>query len=506
MSLRTVLLTLLVAVALSASACDRTPPPASQTPDRVLILVFDQMRPDYIDRFDLKHFKRLRAAARNYPDAYVGHLGAQTIVSHLVLPTGLAPRQLPWQDDAFVDVDGVLGKPNAPYDADELTREQVFRFLERIPRDRFLPAKIRDQRGPVFVVGEKNYAAMVFGGPHASAIVTLEKAAGTCTPYGVNLPDYIVSNPRFTVDCSESYGTGLSTIYALDGSRFVPGADRARQGGDVWTADVALEIMRREQWSGLFLTFGGIDKVAHMLGEQDGHGLASVASEYRLGDVARIADAQLGRILDELDAQGLADRTMVVVTADHGGQRHESYLGNGRFQSCCKFENSSDEVEPPYWVDHLNQLGKLLTAYVDSSMTAWLADQSPANAQAIARGMQDVSGVTEVFAKRRSGNEYRYERVYANLDVQNDAFRGWAAQHSHELVNTMAGAAGPDLVALMADGFGFGRIGGHGGAQEKVQRIPMIIRVPGEPPSTRTVALRLMDVAPEIVKVLRLDE
>jgi arylsulfatase A-like enzyme len=37
-----------------------------------------------------------------------------------------------------------------------------------------------------------------------------------------------------------------------------------------------------------------------------------------------------------------------------------------------------------------------------------------------------------------------------------------------------------------------------------VQRIPMIIRVPAEKPSTRTMALRLMDLAPEIAKVLGL--
>ena len=68
----------------------------------------------------------------------------------------------------------------------------------------------------------------------------------------------------------------------------------------------------------------------------------------------------------------------------------------------------------------------------------------------------------------------------------------------------MAGPSGPDLVALLADGYGFGRIGGHGGAQEKVQRIPMIIRVPGEFPSTRPQPLRLMDLAPEIASVLGL--
>ena len=72
-------------------ACARTEPAARTKTDHVLMMVFDQMRPDYIDRFNLEHFKRLRASARNYPDAYVGHLASQTVVSHLVIPTGLPP-------------------------------------------------------------------------------------------------------------------------------------------------------------------------------------------------------------------------------------------------------------------------------------------------------------------------------------------------------------------------------------------------------------------------------
>ena len=489
---------------LTLPACARTEPVPGPRPDHLVIMVFDQMRPDYIDRFNLENFKRLRAASRHYPEAYVGHLAAQTIVSHLVIPTGLPPRELPWLEDVLVDAEGALGKPNAAYKTDDLTREQMWRLLERVPRQRFLQSRIRDALGPVFAIGEKNYAATVFGGPHASAIVTLTKAKGRCTPDGVNVPGYIAGNPRFSLDCAETYGTGLSTIYAFDGSRYVPGNDAAHQGGDVWTADAALEVMRREPWSGLFLTFGGIDKVAHMLGEQDGPGLASVPSQYRLADVLRIADAQLGRILGELDARGLADRTMVVVTADHGGQRHEAYLGNNRFQSCCPYENVADTPEPPYWLEHLNNVGKLRTGYADSDITLWLSDHSESNERALVRGLQDVSGVTEIYAKRNAGDAYHYEQVYTSLEKQEDAFRSWASTHSEELANTMAGAGGPDLIALLADGYGFGRIGGHGGAQEKVQRIPMIIRVPGEKPSTRTVALRLMDLAPEIASVLGL--
>src|SRR5262245_6193807 len=97
------------------------------TPDHLMILVFDQMRPDYIDRFGLTNFKRLRETSRHYPEAYVGHLGSQTVVSHLVISSGLLPKALPWQDDVVVDLKGILGKPGAPYETGRLTREQFWK-------------------------------------------------------------------------------------------------------------------------------------------------------------------------------------------------------------------------------------------------------------------------------------------------------------------------------------------------------------------------------------------
>ena len=492
--------------AVGFAACAAPPPPTQRsTPDHVLLMVFDQMRPDYIDRFDLKNFKRLRASSRNYPDAYVGHLSSQTVVAHLVIPTGLPPGALPWVDDVFVDEKGLLGDAGLPYKTADLKRDQQRTLLQAIPREQFLPARIQDTLGDkVFAVGEKDYAGELLGGPHASSLIVLEKPQeGPCAPGGTNVPDYVMTNARFTVDCAEAYGTDFETIYKLDGSRYVPGKDPAHLGGDVWTADVALEIMNRESWSGLFLTFGGIDKVAHMLGEQDGDGLESVASAYRLADVLRIADEQLGRVLDGLEARGLANRTLVVVTADHGGQRNEFYFGNNGTQTCCPFAESKDGKRP-YWLEHLSQIGKLRTAYAATSVTLWLDDRTPENEQAVIRGMKDVSQFTEIYALRRTGDAYRYEQVFSALERQPARFRQWARRHSAELVATMAGPAGPDLVGLLPDRVGFGRIGDHGGAQELVQRIPMIIHVPGEAPTTRWTALRLMDVAPEVSRILGL--
>ena len=480
---------------------------SSAATDHLLVLVFDQMRPDYIDRFNLRNFKRLRASSRHYPDAFVGHLSSQTVVAHAVIPTGLRPGELPWQDEAMIDLDGVLGKPGAVYKTGELKSPEFMRFLQRLPRSQFIGERVRDAfGGRVFAVGSKNYAATLFGGPHADGIVTLEKekTGGRCVPDGVNVPAYISEDPRFIVDCTEKYGTGLSTVYAFDGNHYVPGRDPAHLGGDVWTADAAMAIMKREPWSSLFVTFGAIDKVAHMLGEQDGPGLQSVPSEYRLADILETADEQLGRILATLEQLGLSERTVVIVTADHGGQRNEVYLGNNRYQSCCAFEGSTTPFQAPYWLEHLTQLGKLKTGYVDTSITLWLADRSRANEAAITRGLMDVSGVTEVYARRVSDQSIHYERVFSRLETQSAKFQAWARRHSAELVATMAGPSSPDLVALLGDGYGFGRIGGHGGAQENVQRIPMFIRVPGESASSRREALRLMDIAPEAARILGL--
>lgn len=477
----------------------------AQTPDRLVLLVFDQMRPDYVDRFGLRNFQALRAASSNYREAYVGHLGSQTVVSHLVIPTGRAPRDLPWQDDVLVDRMGALGRAGAAYETGRLHRDQFWTLLRHLPREQYLPARVRARTGrKVIAIGEKDYATYLLGTPGADAIVTMAKASDACRPTGVNVPDYIAANPRFVVDCTESYGTGLSTLYALDGSHYVPGRDPAHFGGDVWTMDAALEVMAREEWGALLLTFGGIDKVGHMLGEQDGDGLTSVRSGYRLADVARIADEQLGRLLDALRERQLLERTLIVVTSDHGGQTNRFYLGNNKFQSCCPLENSEARVQPPYWIEHLTQIGKLHTAYQDTSVKLWLADQSADNERAIVAGLADISGMVDVYALRSSGTDWRYERAFSRRNALPAAARRWADRRHDELMQTMAAEGAPHLVGLLADGFGFGRIGDHGGAQERVQRIPMIIRIPGERGRARTEPFRLMDIDREVTRVMRL--
>ena len=54
------------------------------------------------------------------------------------------------------------------------------------------------------------------------------------------------------------------------------------------------------------------------------------------------------------------------------------------------------------------------------------------------------------------------------------AERKWWKQHAQELVNTMAAPFAADVVGLLRDNASYGVAGDHGGAQEPVQRIPII--------------------------------
>ena len=78
-------------------------------------------------------------------------------------------------------------------------------------------------------------------------------------------------NPYYVDAANEiNYGT-LDTppawMYPLQGNRDIPGYDPNHQGGDVWVTDAAFDIMDHEtDWSGMLLTYGGIDKAGHMWG------------------------------------------------------------------------------------------------------------------------------------------------------------------------------------------------------------------------------------------------
>ena len=80
-----------------------------EPPQRVLIIVLDQLRPDLVNTFDMRNVKALMRDGASFDNAYLGHMASETVISHNVITSGQLPRDMGWADEAFRDSDDVLG-------------------------------------------------------------------------------------------------------------------------------------------------------------------------------------------------------------------------------------------------------------------------------------------------------------------------------------------------------------------------------------------------------------
>ncbi len=71
-----------------------------EPPKRVLVLVLDQLRPDYVDQFDMRNVKALMRRGASFDNAYLGHMASETVITHNVITSGKLPRNMGWADEA----------------------------------------------------------------------------------------------------------------------------------------------------------------------------------------------------------------------------------------------------------------------------------------------------------------------------------------------------------------------------------------------------------------------
>jgi hypothetical protein len=541
----------LASLALAALA-----PPAQAQPERpthVVIIMLDQARPDTIDRYGMKHVQELQRRGASFPNALVGHMAAETVISHNVITSGQLPKHMGWSNEVYRDAANVLGTPGAFQVTSSMSCAQ---FAALIDAGGY--PKLQDYLDSAF--GEASAFASITQ-KRTSACTSGETSShvndGTPTPdpedvifqirggnvaaqcgSGWRRPEYI-GVPRtyfgFTNNCTDrwwtfqgagAYGTGAlspANIYPLDGNRFVPGFDQAHVGGDTWSADAAIRFIGNEpDWHGMLVSLGGIDKLGHMWGPEDqgepGAAPGSVEEMRHLPFIARNADAQVGRIVDALAARGLLDETLIVITADHGAQTGRPFLGllapgvtnplcnppsNGIRSDCnWYFGSDSDEIyrDPSPAVAALRDrlAGNLDFSYQDSHIAAWLHDTTLARTREAAAAVLDMPGVIAAYHTNAAQNGY--ELFGTNAMTGHD--RSWFARHGHELVVTMSAPYGPDVVGLLATDVTYGVIGDHGGQQEAVQNIPMVFAGPGIGSKDPNTPIRLVDVLPTILTTM----
>ncbi len=481
--------------------------PSSQQPTKVLIVLFDQMLPQYADDFNMPNFRALRDSGTYFNDAYLGYMGSETVIAHNVLMSGQQPKNMGWVDEAYRDHDGLLSSTkDQMWVTGELSYDQFGTLVQDKGYPKLADYLQQDQPGKKFiVVGEKSYAVesaaakSAFDTSDADIAVRMssrssDNPADPCQialggryryPYGVNVPSYLTSPTcgRYYVNSSSSnaYGTDLafpSWIYPLDGNRYVPGNDPNHLGGDTWVADAAMDMMQNEDWSGMFVTMGGIDKAGHMWGANSDVQSAPGSVDYQTHVQAQAenADVQLGRMLDKLESLGELDNTLVVLTADHGATFGTHFYGKeaaGSASSDTNWYYGPDSLpsvynDPSPALQPLIDTGNVQFSYQSTSIQTWLKDNSSRKRWQALKVMRTLPGVIATYY--RDGGHY----VLAGRNPMTSSDRSWWKKTAQSIVNNMADTNGPDIVGLLANEVSYGAYGDHGGASEPVQRVPMV--------------------------------
>ena len=248
--LRVMLVALVVVAALLAAAA---PAFAVQRPTRVMIVVMDQMQPGYALQYKMKNVLFLQNKGLNFPKAYVGDMASETVVSHNVMVSGMFPKHMGWADEAFRDVNNIMGYgEDAIVTSGDLGTADYVKLIDEWDYAKlgdYLHAKFPDTI--VANVGQKGYQVESMAASSSDFWVRMgskKKTADLTDPFspasvpwtgtyrgaGGNPPAYIKTDPRFLVsvgnngDPNDYYGTKVDKpawLYPEDG-RYVKGPYR----------------------------------------------------------------------------------------------------------------------------------------------------------------------------------------------------------------------------------------------------------------------------------------
>jgi hypothetical protein len=496
-------------------------------------IVLDQLRPEFIEAFDMRHVQALMARGAHFENAYLGHMASETVVSHNVMTSGMLPKHMGWSDEWYRDTKGLLGPRNGRYVTGSMSQEQFDTLIEAKGYPKladYLKAEYPDR--VVAAIGQKGYAVHTYGGPAADMRITYSGRNYDCDGDGVNswrgpdpapalgAPSYLTEPNcgRFYINSDRAHDHGTTTtspawMYPTEGHRDIPGEDKAHLGGDVWVADAALEVMEREDWSGMLLTFGGIDKAGHMWGGLNDRPpyRGDAGADVHLAAQARVADDQVGRIMRFLKTEGLLDETLIVLTTDHGQLRSKHFYGvNEAGRGNLNWYYGSDEDEE--YLDPSPQIQRLIDgtrkniemSMQDSAIRAWLVDRSRPAKRKAASVMAKLAGVRATYY--RTGRSYRLHWQAPRSKWTAAEWR-WHRKHAQTIVNTMAAGYAADVVGLLAANTSYGVAGDHGGTQKSVQRIPIVFAGAGvEPGTTPRAAMRSVDIMPTILTEMGIDQ
>lgn len=433
-----------------------------------VIIVLDGCRPDYFDLVPMPNLRRLMKRGTTYSQASVGQLIANTPPGHATIGTGVHPKHHGIQ--GFWWKDPRTNRMTRPTDLSPVEHG----LLERVLIEHHAPSiasavKHADPHARIVSLsGNKCYAADAMGTNAADYILCSEiyhnrwvaQAMGRHQP-----PAGAINNPRFDVPIPPP----LSSLGA-EVENWNLGAETD------WIIRYALWAFQRIRYPRvMMINLPETDVAMHFAGND-----MTVAAT-----LMRHVDRQLGKLVAAYQAARLLDRTMFVVTADHGMSVIQSRIPFGIF-------------------DRAIALAGATKVFLEADTAAALGIRETWKARQVAENVARLGtdAIDAVYYKTAERGNWLYRSAYARGGLPFELRQAFL-----HLANTTASDSGPDVLAIYAphittgDRIVRGRhwLAGHLGPQWDEQHIPLVLAGPGiQRDHASSYPAHLVDIAPTV--------
>ncbi|HEX6506196.1 MAG TPA: alkaline phosphatase family protein [Chloroflexota bacterium] len=433
-------------------------------PEYMVLIVLDGARPDYFTVPNIPHVQSLISNGTQYTNAWAGILESETPSGHAAIATGSQPRE-----DGILSFDWA-NSDNIPVN---LFSEQGVRAgaLEKILRKASAPTiagQVHKQIPSARVValsGYKYYAADAIGGPSADAIMYYtDLPGGKFGPTGIpgHMPPASVLNAPGLVLPSRGYGLGVGNHMAMK------------------LAGTSFAKMHQK------VTLINLPEFDWPLGHVDG----ASRDQKDLGTLMRGFDADLAALEDTYRKAGVLDKTLFVLTADHG------------------FSLIDHKISHQLINNIVAQAGtRIIRDTYHTAAYVWVKDETKTARVAALLAAKQNPYIQSVYFRSMGAHGPYYTRATGA-----DLFRAAGVEAANQyLLQTFSGPNSPDVVVFLKEhsmfvaGSESSWKGDHGGAAWQSQHLPLILSGPGVRKGyTSIYPAPLMDIAPTVLRLMNI--
>ncbi len=506
-------------------------PGAGGRPRLLVVLVVDQMRADFVDRFRREWqggLARVLDEGILYRDAHHDNAFTVTAAGHALIFSGKHPRS-----------HGIIG--NKWYD--RASKERIEAIEDRDQRNlglegpgaspRWLRASTlaewlrgEEPEARVLSVSRKDRAAVLMVGRGAEHVYWYEKSlpgATTSTFYRTSLPDFVTAFNARGLDRELATSTwsltrGNAAGYegtpddvlgeneSFFGDRVFPHAVPQREeeplakikslpGMDAWELALArdgvlaLGLGTDDVPDLLAISLSATDAIGHLFGPD---------SLEQRDNLLRL-DAELGAFFDFLDERVGLDRTVIVLTSDHGvaplPELARTTLGR---TDAARVSSEEIELRVSAAVDRaLGGSGGYVQAFIKQNL--WL-DRTLLEVNGISLERATMAAVAALEAESCIASALlpaAFERPEADQDPLIARWkRSYVAERSGDVIAIWR--------EYCVDGDDETRTN-HGSPYDYDTHVPLVVRVPGRAPASVDRFVSMVDVAPTLARLIGID-